>query len=268
MVSFNLLVAAGLLATAVSGAPAASYDATASYDASTAASSGKRGLAYNNAALLAPFASKRSSFSWAYNWAGSVGGDLFGTEFVPMLWGRNGFNAWKTAADASLAAGTHHLLAFNEPDLPAQANMSPVEAAAAYQRYMNPYAGRARLGSPAVTNGASPYGLTWMGQFFAACSGNCHVDFLVVHWYDGAEHASYFKKHIEAAVAFARQHGISKIWITEFQGTGSDAAQVAFLKDVLPWLDANDGVERYAYFMADRLVNGLSLSPVGQAYSS
>ncbi|KAK2800938.1 hypothetical protein FQN50_007913 [Emmonsiellopsis sp. PD_5] len=262
MVSFNLLVAAGLLATAVSGAPATSYEA------STAASSGKRGLAYNNAALLTPFASKRSAFSWAYNWGGSVGGNILGTEFVPMLWGAKSLNTWKAAADVSLAAGSKHLLAFNEPDLPAQANMSPGEAAAAYQQYMNPYAGRARLGSPAVTNGASPYGLTWMEQFFAACNGNCHVDFIVVHWYDAAENAAFFKKHIEEAAALARKHGISKVWISEFQGTGSDAAQVAFLKDVLPWLDSNGSVERYAYFMADKLVNGLSLSPVGEAYST
>ncbi|PGH06927.1 hypothetical protein AJ79_06400 [Helicocarpus griseus UAMH5409] len=264
MVSFKALFASGLLVTAVSAVPVGGYNNTIV----ARQSADKRGLAYNNAAALLPYAGKKDVFSWAYNWAGSVGGDIFGTEFVPTLWGPKAFGSWKAEAEISLGVGSQHLLAFNEPDLPEQANMSPQEAAEAYQEYMNPYADRARLGSPSVTNGASPMGLGWLEQFFSACGGSCKVDFLNIHWYDSATNVEYFKKHVEDAVSLATSQGIDKIWVSEFQGMGDDATQVKFLEEVLAWLDSHPSVERYAYFMADKLVNGLSLSSVGEAYAS
>lgn len=62
------------------------------------------------------------------------------------------------------------------------------------------------------------------------------------------------------------------IWITEFQCYGDDSQQAAFLNDVIPWLDSQDYVERYAYFgvFPDYLLNdaGNALSEAGQAYTS
>ncbi|PGH13005.1 hypothetical protein AJ80_06489 [Polytolypa hystricis UAMH7299] len=258
MTSFkNTLLLASAFAAAVSGAPVEQASAVST----------KRGLAYNQVTALNPFA-KKPCFSWSYNWGSAAGGDIQGTEYVPMNWGEKMFGEWDNLAEAALASGSKHLLAFNEPDLAEQANMSPEAAAAAYQQYMNPYGDRARLGSPAITNGAAPYGLDWMKKFFDACAGNCKIDFLAIHWYDGAEHAFWFKKHITECIEFAKAHGIDKIWVTEFQGMGDDVSQVKFMNEVLPWLDSNDSVERYAYFMVDTLLRGKSVSSVGQRYSS
>ena len=89
--------------------------------------------------------------------------------------------------------------------------MDPATAAAGYKTYMNPFAGKARLGAPAVTNGGSPMGLTWLKGFMDACSADCKIDFVPIHWYDSATNAANFKKHVQNA---HDQTG-KPIWITE-----------------------------------------------------
>lgn len=47
---------------------------------------------------------------------------------------------------------------------------------------MEPFHGKAKLVSPAVTNGG---GVQWLQQFFGNCTG-CHIDAIALHWYDTA----------------------------------------------------------------------------------
>jgi hypothetical protein len=63
---------------------------------------------------------------------------------------------------------------------------------------MQPFAGKAKLVSPAVTNGAAPLGLDWLDRFFAACKG-CTVDVIAIHIYDSPTNTAYFKKYISDA---------------------------------------------------------------------
>jgi Glycosyl hydrolase catalytic core len=236
---------------------------------------GKRGLAYNSAALTNAF--EGTPMSWAYNWAASPDGDLSsGMEYVPMLWGPKAFGAWDAVAKSAVASGAKHMLSFNEPDLGAQANMDAGTAAEAHIKYMNPYADGIQIGSPAVTSGGPDggtdgMGLTWMQKFLDKCAGKCKVDFLAVHWYGSAEDAEWLKKHIDEAIDVAKKNGVNKIWLTEFGVSGSNDQVANFLKDVMPWLDSKDGVERYAFFMCSdgHLISGNAMSdPVGKTYAS
>lgn len=244
-----------------------STTSTASTPTVRAIGAGKRGLAYNNAALCAPFASS-SLITWGYNWAQTSSGLDGKYNFVPMLWGTNSMftNGWAAAASSFIAKGGSHLLAFNEPDHAQQANMAPAVAAAAYKTHMQPFAGKAKLGSPAVTNGGGDMGLTWLSNFMSACSG-CTIDFVAVHWYDSVNNVEYFKNHITSAYTKTGK----PVWLTEF-GTidGSDAQKADFLRKVLPWLDAQDWIERYAYFMVSdgMMVNGGAMSAQGSAYAA
>ncbi|KFY30040.1 hypothetical protein V494_08304, partial [Pseudogymnoascus sp. VKM F-4513 (FW-928)] len=210
---------------------------------------GKRGLAYNNADLASSFTGADSLVSWAYNWGSTTPSIPSSFEYVPMLWGTQPVHSsnWNEAASSAIAKGSKHLLAFNEPDLPAQANLDPGSAAAGYKTFMQPFAGKAKLGSPAVTNGPAPMGIAYFKSFMAACDG-CTVDFVPMHWYDSASNVEAFKKHVTDMHEAA---GDRKLWITEFGAAGSDAEQEQFLKTVIPWLDSQDYVERYAYFYAD-----------------
>lgn len=185
-----------------------------------------------------------------------------------MLWGTGSdhTNTWSSDATKAIAAGSSHLLCFNEPDYSGQANLSPADAAAGYKTYMEPFASKARLGSPAVTNGGSPMGLTWLESFLSDCS-SCTIDFVPIHWYNGGD-ATAFMDYVDQAYTAG---GNRPLWITEFQVSGDTATQNAFLEAVIPQLDASSKVERYAYFMAsdgNLLSTGSALSALGTTFAT
>jgi len=255
---------------------AASPSKSSSSDSSGGSSGSKRGMAFNDAGLLSGFTS--SAISWAYNWGSSCTGLKSGWTYVPMIWGTAPVHSasWSTDAAKAIKSGSTHLLGFNEPDMPSQANIpDPSDAVTAWGTYMEPFAGQAKLGSPAVSNSNIPgQGLDWMSKFLTACS-HCTIDFIVIHWYqpgsgDGVVEA--FKQHVTDAISAANG---KPVWITEFGITGvSVDQQASFIKEVVPWLDSQAGVERYSYFGAlpapsDYLVTGSgSLTSAGQAYNS
>ncbi|TAQ83797.1 hypothetical protein B7494_g7881 [Chlorociboria aeruginascens] len=247
---------------------ATSASAAAPSSSSTASSGIKKGVSYNTASLLSSFSS--ATISWAYNWgATSAGLSLPGVEYVPLLWGLSSTytSSWSSDASAAIAAGSTHLMSFNEPDLSTQSNIGYADAAAGYLKYMQPFAGKAKLGAPAVTNGGAPMGLTYLGNFLNACSG-CTIDFVSIHWYDSATNIDYFKSYVAQAYAAG---GNRPLWITEFGASGSDAEVSTFLETVIPWLDSLNYVERYAYFMASDgilLSSGSTLSSIGETYAS
>ena len=147
-----------------------------------------------------------------------------------MLWGlKSGLpNTWSANAQAAINQGATHLLgyvsclpqhrpsnshsivSFNEPDLSSQANLSPSAAAAAWKQYMQPFAGKAKLCSPAVTNGAAPMGTAWLDSFLAACSG-CTVDCIAIHIYDSATNVAYYQSYISGV---GKKYG-KPVWVTE-----------------------------------------------------
>ncbi|KAI0999833.1 hypothetical protein K3495_g8365 [Podosphaera aphanis] len=225
----------------------------------------KRGVAYNDAQKLNAFSSS-NKVSWAYNWGSTTSSIPQQYEFVPMLWGLGKFtDGWTAAADKALASGSTHILSFNEPDLGEQSSLTIPQAAEGYRRFIQPYAGKAKLGSPAVTNGGAPMGLAYLTGFMVACA-DCTIDFIAIHWYNGGN-AQDFKEYVTKAHIVG---GGRPVWITEFEASGDPAQQQAFLNDVLPWLDSQDFVERYAYFMAsdgNLISSGTSLSTVGQAFA-
>lgn len=240
--------------------------------------SGKRGIAYNDPSAVSALS---SSCSWSYNWGShsdsgsppATGSSdpssksSGGPEYVPMLWGPKFFKDWDSSKAVG-STGAKYVLGFNEPDIPEQANMSPQEAVTAFKQFLSPLAKSVAVGSPGVTSSEQGnMGLTWMKSFLDICGGDCGIDFLVVHWYGPTSHVEPFKGFISRAVDLAKEHNIEKIWLTEFRGDGDEPSQVNFLKEVLPFLDGNEAVERYAYFMADDLVKGGQLSEVGKVYA-
>ncbi len=210
----------------------------------------KRGLAYNDPSLLPGFLGGNSKVSWMYNWGQSDDSGGLGIEYVAMLWGTgsNHVNTWANNAEKALAAGSKHLLSFNEPDNAGQANMSPQDAAAGHIQYLNPYGDRARIGSPAITNSGNPgEGISWIKGFFSACGGQCKVDFVPIHWYSPADPQGFLQHLLDVYAAVNLP-----IWITEFAPFGSDDQINSFLQTVMTAMDTDPKysfVERYSYFM-------------------
>jgi hypothetical protein len=258
--------------TAVSSSGAVSAVPTPSPVASTNITN-KRGVAYNDVSLTNLFTGKAS---WAYNWGSSSGGKIpSGMTYFPLLWSdSDGFTgSWNQNAASAIDSGADTLLGFNEPDIGSQANMPVSQAVTSWKKYMEPFSNtgsgvngrKARLASPAVTNGGGDMGLTYLQNFITSCTG-CHIDVVAIHWYSPATAIDNFKQHVTQAgqVAAGRP-----VWITEFATTsGTDDEINAFFTAVLPWLDQQSFVERYAYFMAGEgsLVSGGKLSTIGNKY--
>ncbi|KAI0189684.1 glycosyl hydrolase catalytic core-domain-containing protein [Astrocystis sublimbata] len=203
--------------------------------------------------------------TWAYNWASH--------PYFPSTasWPPDSFSP-------SLTFVPTLVLSFNEPDgccwSCGNSCMNVSSAVSAYRTYINPlpstYPGLS-LGAPAVTNGEGPgVGLDWLRQFMAACS-TCTVDFIPLHFYGSVLEPGAFKTYVSSAwKMFGRP-----IWVTEFGTTsGTEEKVLAWLGEVLPWLDAQPYVERYAYFMDnDRGVPYLltpahALTSIGKLYST
>ncbi|KJK78309.1 hypothetical protein H634G_06482 [Metarhizium anisopliae BRIP 53293] len=231
----------------------------------------KRGLAANDGIPInnfwGTFEGHKSQINWQYNWDSTTNQKQPFAEFVPMLWGTQSYHTqqWHYNARYWMQRGTQHLLGFNEPDRPDQANMSPEAAVTAWKTYMEPYAGQVKLGAPAISNA----GYYWLSEFLNQCQG-CHIDFIPVHWYN--DHTLEFD--LENWVNKICQLGRGRpIWITEFQGFGSPAQQGEFLKNAMPFLDKTACVARYAYFgtaMNSQVLlqnGGPALSPLGTQYA-
>jgi len=268
-------VQATTFATVTSAAAPTSVPASVPAPGSTGP---KRGLSYNGVSLANLFSGK--GVSWGYNWGQSSGG-LSGIEFVPMLWGLNDAltGTWTASVAAAKGAGVTHLLGFNEPDLPPQANpsgnqalLTVAQSIAGYKQYLQPYAGQFKLGSVAVTNGlsapdGSPMGVNYLKQFVAGCSG-CQIDFVVMHWYAGGSAQDMLLNLQGQVQAIYDAGGQRPVWITEFQALNTDpAVQGDFLSQAIAWLDGCSMVERYAYFDVDTsLTSGGGLSALGKIY--
>ena len=103
---------------------------------------------------------------------------------------------------------------FNEPDLNSQANMTPEQAAQAWTTYMEPFAGKAKLVGPAITNGAAPMGEAWLDEFLGNCT-TCTIDVLAIHIYDSATNEDYYQSYISDFVSKYNK----TTWVTEVRVT-------------------------------------------------
>lgn len=147
--------------------------------------------------------------------------------------------------------------------------MNVSRSVTAYRQHMNPFAGRALLGSPAVTNGGGAMGLNWLGWFLGNCT-DCRVDFINIHWYSNPYAFTYLQYQVEQAYQVG---GGRPIWITEFgMDSGTEAQIQAFMKQAVAWLDTVPYVVRYAWFgnFPNYLLNpsGTGLSAQGVIYNN
>ncbi|KAI0644031.1 glycosyl hydrolase catalytic core-domain-containing protein [Trametes meyenii] len=229
----------------------------------------KRGLSFNDVSLTKDFTSSQVSF--AYNWDSAHEGSLpEGVNYFPMFFSNlpDHSTQWMDNANKAIASGSTHLLFINEPDLSSQGNTSPQDAAQQWMQFMQPFAGKATLVSPAITNGAPPMGTGWMDDFLAACAQlGCQVDAIAAHIYDSATNVAYYQSYItDLGTRYKRP-----VLITEFGASGSVEQQQQFLQTMVPFLDGLDSVTHYAWFMTavGNLVNAdASLTALGKTYVS
>ena len=185
----------------------------------------KRGLAANDDIPIWQFGGswegRPSQVNWQYSWYSNTNQKQSFSEFVPMLWGLDNDHTSRWWDDANywlVNGGSGHLLAFNEPDHPEQASLTPQQAADGFRKYLTPFKDRAEIGSPAVTNG----GYDWLKQFLNLCQ-DCGVEFIAVHWYNNWNQVDDLKNWINKVCALG---GGRQVWLTEVRNDSLDTYSI------------------------------------------
>lgn len=230
----------------------------------------KRGIAWDldtlaDAHLLA------KGVHWWYNWSPSPrtavngGSAAVGMEFVPMVWSAANLGSSLTPSSA--------VLGFNEPDIGGQANMSPQTAATAWTS-VEDMARKSNI--PKLVSPAIAYQASWLSQFLSSCAG-CQVDALALHVY-----ATSAQKVLDQVHAVEALNKSKPVWLTEFAcedfgttppTTCSLSQQKALMQGVIPQLESDPSVERYAWFSGtdtnvpnSQIIQNGQLTELGQMY--
>ncbi|MFC7994143.1 glycosyl hydrolase [Streptomyces pilosus] len=239
------------------------------------AAPGRRGVALNPVDG-ADRALADSGASWYYNWASSKGtfAGPEGAEFVPMIWGPG------SVTDAELgraAAEGTHLLGFNEPDLPGQADMTVEQALDLWPRLE---ATGLRLGAPAVAFGGDVEG-GWLDRFMrGAAERGLRVDFIPLHWYGGdfgPDAPEQLRRYLQAVHdRYGKPVWLTEYALTDFSGPTprhpDQRQQTDFVRSSTAMLNGLGFVERYAWFALSTatsptgLYDGTTANASGQAY--
>lgn len=198
-----------------------------------------------------------AAVSWSYDWSNELPSQLteeqfgiYDMEFIQMVWNGN-YNPDNLRNYKRLHPEAEYILAFNEPNLVDQANMTPAEAAALWPdlKALADELGM-KLISPAMNYGtlegySDPY--KWLDEFFAQPGVSLDdVHGIAIHCYMGS--VSALKNYVDGF----RKYG-KPIWLTEFcnwdNGNVSLQTQMKFMVEAINYLESDDDVARYAWFI-------------------
>lgn len=218
--------------------------------------SAKRGVCFN----LGDFPSNDipllgTGCSWSYNWGSGTteqAMSLFSRyemDYCPMAWNAS----WDENAVRKFKAAhpeCRYILAYNEPNLTDQANMTPAAAAKDWPRLVA-IANELdmKIIAPAMNYGtlsgySDPW--KWLDEFFNQPGVDIDdVDGIAVHCY--MSHPSAMNWFIGEFKRYGKP-----IWLTEFcswEGNISEKEQTRYLIEALHILESDKDVFRYAWFI-------------------
>ncbi|WP_163318751.1 glycosyl hydrolase [Dysgonomonas sp. 520] len=228
-------------------------------DPVTQGKSQKRGVSFNfqvleDITLLAP------AISWSYNWGPDQSASYSepfknnNIDYFPMAW-NGGYSPSRIRAYKAAHPECKYILAFNEPNLTDQANMTPQKAAEYWPAFR---ALATELGmkiiSPAMNYGTlAGYSdpIKWLDEFFTLVPLS-DIDGISIHCY--MTNPSATKSYIERFKKYGKP-----IWMTEFcaweGATVSPDGQMKYMCDIINYMECDPDIERYAWFIP-RLAKG------------
>ena len=220
--------------------------------------SAKRGVSFNFGSLSeTDIPLLGDAVSWSYDWSSNVPAEdtqsLFGKyqmDWCPMIWNGNynpeNIRAWKKAHPEAL-----YILAFNEPNLKDQANMTPAQAAELWPAVVSLAKElNMKLVSPALNYGTlegykDP--VKWLDEFIAQPQVSAD-DFVAIALHCYMPSASSVKDFIDMFAKYGKP-----VWLTEFcngnSNNISEADQLRYMCETINMLEAHENVFRYAWFM-------------------
>ncbi|KAA6302219.1 MAG: hypothetical protein EZS26_001579 [Candidatus Ordinivivax streblomastigis] len=222
---------------------------------SVQARSKKRGVSYN-------FTNRNdvqalgTAISWSYNWGTEHSAALedvfteYDLDYCPMAW--NNIDANRLRAYKAAHPKCQYLLAFNEPNLKDQANMTPAQVAEKWPALQSiAQELNLKIISPAMNYGTlENYGdpVKWLDEFFSLVplSG---IDGISIHCY--MANAGATKSYIDRFKKYNKP-----IWLTEFcawDGVNANnfklEGQMKYMSDIINYMESDPAVFRYAWFI-------------------
>lgn len=213
--------------------------------------------------------------TWSYDWSAS-GATTVNTQYVPI----RQHGGWPDFNTIYNKQNSNHLLGFNEPDRPDQANMTVEQAIDQWPQLLR---SGFRLGSPAPSSPNS-----WIKRFMdKADSLNYRVDLTAVHCYwnsrvSGGRADSWYSGLLSTYNTYGNKR---PVWITEWNNganwtgetwpadtTAALQKQLSDIKLILQVLDTTSFVERYSIYnwvqYQRAMVLADTLTPAGKYYAA
>jgi len=208
--------------------------------------------------------------TWYYDW--NIGGGP-SSDYNYSIIRQNG--GWPSFTDINNKKNVNHLLGFNEPDRPDQANMTVDQCIAQWPELMK---SGLRLGSPAPANPES----SWITDFMSKASqSNYRVDYVAIHCYWGGQTPQQWYSRLKNIYNRVKR----PLWITEWNNGANWTTeawpadqQAQFekqyndIKGILTVLDTASFVERYAIYdwveNKRAMVLGDTLTLAGKYYAA
>ncbi|EPQ25797.1 uncharacterized protein PFL1_06664 [Pseudozyma flocculosa PF-1] len=205
----------------------------------------ERGLSWGTEDILGTKMGK-GYVSWYWHWQDAANKylDQRGLEFVPCFWGPKYQDKWNQRKKEMAHDLPKHILAFNEPEIPGQANMGPKHAARLFMQEIQPYAKKGvKLSSPQMV-----YKLDWLETFMDECDKlGCQIDFMALHWYGTHKDLTAFKKWISSV----HKRFNRPIWVTEYGITSAAGASQQDIKNfhmkATTWMEQTGYVQRASW---------------------
>ena len=218
--------------------------------------SAKRGVAFNFS-VLEDLPILCDAISWNYNW-GNTQNETAATwmdgeqiDFCPMCW-NGSYSASAIRSYVAAHPNTKYLLAFNEPNLTDQANMTPAQAAAIWTPVVDLAKElKLKLVSPAMNYGTlAGYNdpSKWLDEFFAQPNVSIDdIDAISIHCY--MANPAAVKNYVQMFAKYKKP-----IWVTEFcaweeYAIHSEEDQIRYMCEVLNYMEQSNLVARYAWFI-------------------
>jgi Glycosyl hydrolase catalytic core len=246
----------------------------------------RKGVAAWTVAGSNPNSIDELNIHWWYDWSPNQSkygtGYTGGATYVPEFWDDTSTYLLPLSG-VSAAASSPWVFTFNEPDVSSQSDMTVSQALSAWYT-VEADSDSKLIGAPDVAGTSDG----WLSSFMSSASSDGYtVKFLALHEYPNgygtslSTQVSTFEDYITGVHNDYPNYPIvvnefSLVNTNTYDGTGiTPAEQVAFIDQVVPWMESQSYIIGYSWFAAylggygsDLLNSDGSLSTIGTAYST
>jgi len=172
-------------------------------------------------------------------------------EFVPQMYGLKSVDDWAKWGAQEYGKGDKFMFSFGEPETNnTDLHQDAPTAVSNWMKWMAPYAKNVTIGAPGVLQGTDD--LKYLEAFLEGCKTNkppCKLGFVALHWVYKADLSNVqgFKNAVNDAIVNATRPYDLPLWVDNIQAGGTSDQQIAFLDEIVPWLENNPEVYRYGY---------------------